>query len=199
MGWLMSAENALFGKARLAALRALLLQPGSAWHLRQIARAGELAPAAMARELDTLVAAGILLDERQANLRIFRVNDASPLVTPLRDLLRALDASRAGVQVKAEPAATEPAAPRRRKSRRLALSAPYDWSNADIADDALIAKTAASLRFEDVAKLCAHYGLAKVRAVVAARIADPLPRAILERQLRNIAAAEAGAADERAA
>lgn len=196
----MSSATALFGKARLAALQALLLEPGRALHLRQIARDGNVPPAAMARELDALVAAGILAEERQANLRLFRANAASPLVAPLRDLALALrDSGATTAPSSQEPTVAAPTPAPQRKSRKLALSAPFDWSNAQIPDDALIAKTAASLRFEDIAKLCAHYGLTRVRAVVAARVTDPLPRAILERQLRNIEAAQDELTHERAA
>lgn len=185
---------ALFGKTRLAALSALFGEPGRALHLRQIAREGGVPPSAMARELDALVAIGVVEEARQANLRLFRANVASPLTAALRELVAAmLGAGSIEPSAQAAPAAAT------RKSRQLELSAPFDWSNPQIPDDALIAKTAASLRFEDVARLCAHYGIDRVRAVVAARVADPLPRAILERQLRNIEAAGVDLIHERAA
>lgn len=186
---------ALFGKTRLAALSALFGEPGRVLHLRQIAREGNVPPSAMARELDALVAAGIVLEERQANLRLFRANAANPLTVPLRDLVGAM--RNVGADEPSLPAA--PAAKAPRKSRQLALSAPFDWSNPQISDGALIAKTVASLRFEDVARLCAHYGIDRVRSVVTSSIADPLPRAILARQLRNIEAAGVDHLHERAA
>lgn len=186
---------ALFGKTRLAALSALFGEPRRALHLRQIAREGQVPPSAMARELDALVAAGIVEEARQANLRLFRANVANPLTEPLRNLVAAMCGNAPGersIETALPAVAT-------RKSRRLELSAPFDWSNPQISDDALIAKTAASLRFEDVTRLCAHYGIDRVRSIVALRVADPLPRAILERQLRNIEAAGIDAIDERAA
>lgn len=186
---------ALFGKTRLAALSALFGEPGRALHLRQIAREGSVPPSAMARELDTLVAAGIVVEERQANLRLFRANAANRLTVPLRELVEAMRSA----EPVGEPLQTAPAAMAARKSRQLALSAPFDWSNPQIPDDVLIAKTAASLRFEDVARLCAHYGIDRVRSVVASRVADLLPRAILERQLRNIEAASIDHLHDRAA
>lgn len=186
---------ALFGKTRLAALSALFGEPGRALHLRQIAREGGVPPSAMARELDALVATGVVEEARQANLRLFRANAANPLTAPLRDLVAAM----LGTGPAKPSAQAAPAAAATRKNRQLELSAPFDWSNPQIPDDALIAKTAASLRFEDVARLCAHYGIARVRSVVASRIADPLPRAILERQLRNIEAAGVDRIHERAA
>jgi hypothetical protein len=196
----LSSASTFFGKARLTALQALLVAPGRTLHLRQIARSGDVPPAAMARELDGLVAAGILVEERQAKLRLFRANVASPLVAPLHDLVIALGGSGAATVSTPEDATVARSAPDpERKSRRLALSAPFDWSNAQIPDDALIAKTVASLRFEDVTRLCAHYGLDRVRAVVASRVTEPLPRDILERQLRNIEAVQDDLIHERAA
>lgn len=186
---------ALFGKTRLAALSALFGEPGRVLHLRQIAREGGVPPSAMARELDSLIAAGIVVEERQANLRLFRANEVSPLTAPLRDLVGAMrGAGPAETPLQAALVATVP-----RKSQQLDLSAPFDWSNPQIPDDALIAQTAAALRFEDVARLCAHYGIDRVRSVLASRVADPLPRAILERQLRNIEAAGVDVIHERAA
>lgn len=134
------------------------------------------------------------------NLRLFRANAASPLVAPLRDLPLVLrDSGATAATSPQEAVVVAPTPAPQRKSSKLALSAPFDWSNAQVPDDALIAKTAASLRFEDVAKLCAHYGLIRVRAVVASRVTDPLPRTILERQLRNIEAAQHELSHERAA
>ena len=76
-----------------------------------------------------------------------------------------------------------------RKSEMLGLSAPYDWPNPDIPDDALIAKAGSSLRFEDVAALCAHYGLDRVRSGLAKSAEGDMERKILARQLKNIEAA----------
>lgn len=181
-----SPALALFGKAKLVALRALLAEPGRAMHLREIAREGDIAPSALARELDSLVAAGILREERQDRLRLFRANADAPLLPSLKKLTRAIiDMESAAAKVP--------------KSWRLGLSAPFDWSNPEIPDDALIAKTAASLRFEDVARLCGHYGLPRVRKVLRARITTPLAKTILARQLRNIEAAMTESRDGRAA
>jgi DNA-binding transcriptional ArsR family regulator len=178
-----SSALALFGKAKLVAMHALLAEPGRAMHLREIAREGDIAPSALARELDSMVAAGLLREERQGRLRLFCANPQSPLLPSLQKLTLALfDLESPRKTPRA--ATTRPV--RSPKSRRLGLSAPFDWSNADIADDALIVKTAASLRFADVARLCVHYGLPRVRRTLKARITDPMALAILARQLRNI-------------
>ena len=129
---------ALFGKARAAVLSALFRQEGDAKHLRQIAREGSIGPTALARELDAFLAAGVLIEKRVGNLRLFQANPQSPFNEPFRQLAAALSLS-------ARPASEAPArddggVPKTRKSQRLGLSAPYDWPNPDIPDDALIAK-----------------------------------------------------------
>jgi DNA-binding IclR family transcriptional regulator len=85
-----SPALALFGKAKLVALRALLAEPGRAMHLREIAREGNIAPSALARELDSLVAAGLLREERQGRLRLFCANVDAPLLPSLKKLTRAI-------------------------------------------------------------------------------------------------------------
>lgn len=190
--------DALFGKARMAALAALFVDPGRGLHLREIARRGNVSPAAMSRELESLLAAGALVEERQGNLRLFHVNSASALAKPLGDLARAFMTPSLSPNSAAPPVfPAKSSSPQRgarakagqRKSRLLGLSAPHDWSNSAMPDEALIARTAASLNFGDVVKLCTHYGLAEVRQVVESRITDPLARTVLARQLKNIEAA----------
>jgi hypothetical protein len=188
-----SPSQALFGKARVAVLFALFREEGDAKHLRQIAREGSIGPTALARELDTLLAAGVLIEKRVGNLRLFQANPQSPFNEPFRQLAAALYLS-------AKPAVEEPArdegrVPKTRKSERLGLSAPYDWPNPDIPDDALIAKAGSSLRFEDIAALCVHYGLDRVRSVLAKSTQGDLERKILARQLKNIEAALAEEGD----
>ena len=182
-----SPALALFGKAKLVALRALLAEPGRAMHLREIAREGNIAPSALARELDSLVAAGVLREERQGRLRLFCANADAPLLPSLKKLTRAIIELESSEQKAPKTASAR--STRSAKSQRLGLSAPFDWSNPEISDEALIVKTAASLRFEDVVRLCGHYGLPRVRKMLEARIVDPLTRTILARQLRNIEAA----------
>lgn len=188
-----SPSAALFGKARAAVLAALFDQDRGPKHLRQIAREGSIGPTALSRELDAFLAAGVLIEKRVGNLRLFQANPHSPFCEPFRQLAAALSLS-------SRPAAEEPArderrVPKTRKSERLGLSAPYDWSNPAIPDDALIAKAGASLRFEDIAALCAHYGLDRVRSVLAKSAEGYLEKKILARQLKNIEAALAEEGD----
>ncbi len=54
-----------------------------------------------------------------------------------------------------------------RKSTRLGLDFPYDWSNPAISDEALIGKVLDRARFMDVSKIIAHYGHERVAQVAA--------------------------------
>jgi hypothetical protein len=157
-------------------------------HLRQISREGSIGPTPLARELDAFVAAGVLIEERIGNLRMFRADPNNPLTEPFRQLAAALAnpvSSRAECPQREEEARSATI----RKSERLGLSAPYDWPNSEMSDEALIAKAGSSLRFEDIAALSAHYGLDRVRAVLETRSKGDMERNILARQLRNIEAA----------
>jgi hypothetical protein len=188
-----SPSLALFGKARAAVLSALFRDEGEPKHLRQIAREGSIGPTALARELDAFLAAGVLIEKRVGNLRLFQANSQSPFNEPFRQLAAALSLS--AKPANEAPARAEGRVPKTRKSKRLGLSAPYDWPNPDIPDDALIAKAGSSLRFEDVAALCAHYGLDRVRSVLTKSAEGELERKILARQLKNIEAALAEEGD----
>ena len=141
-----SPAQTLFGKARLAALGALFADPARSLHLREIARIGSIAPTALTRELDSMLSAGVIKEERKGNQRIFQANSASPLFEPLR-----LIALAAGAVARAEHQSAQPGRKPRRKSERIGLSVPHDWSNSELDDNVLIAKTLASQRFDDVA------------------------------------------------
>ena len=52
-----------------------------------------------------------------------------------------------------------------RKSARLGLDLPYDWSNPAISDAALIGKVLDRARFMDVSRVFAHYGFERVSQV----------------------------------
>ena len=49
-------------------------------------------------------------------------------------------------------------------TKHLALDYPYDWSNPQISDDALIAQVLKRGRFMDVSKVCAKFGLARLES-----------------------------------
>lgn len=46
-----------------------------------------------------------------------------------------------------------------RKSEQLGLSFPYDWSNPEISDEALIINVLERGIYEDICRVCAAYGL----------------------------------------
>ena len=48
----------------------------------------------------------------------------------------------------------------------LHLSFPYDWSNSEIGDEALILAVLERGIFEDLCKACHHYGVARLRQLM---------------------------------
>ena len=73
------------------------------------------------------------------------------------------------------------------KSVQLGLAGAYSWSNPELSDELLIAKVLDQHRFEDMVRVCAHFGLPKVRRVFRQRVYEPMPRASVSRMLGNIA------------
>lgn len=51
------------------------------------------------------------------------------------------------------------------KSAQLGLEFPYDWANSRMADEALIRAVLQRGRFNDMLKICVHYGVARTRQV----------------------------------
>lgn len=88
-----------------------------------------------------------------------------------------------------------------RKSVKLGLSGAYDCSNPNIRDDVLIGKVLEVHKFEDVARLCFYYGVAKVKRVFKRCEFGQMTRDIVTRMLGNISkglsAMQAGNADDR--
>lgn len=73
-----------------------------------------------------------------------------------------------------------------RKSTRLGLSFPYDWSNPSISDESLILNVLERGIYKDICRVCAHFGLSAVE-----RLYPGLPDSIasspsLARMLDNI-------------
>lgn len=73
------------------------------------------------------------------------------------------------------------------KAVQLGLSGAYSWSNPQPRDELLIAKVLEQHRFEDMVRVCAHFGMPKVRRVFRQRVFEPMPRASVARMLGNIA------------
>jgi len=73
------------------------------------------------------------------------------------------------------------------KSVQLGLAGAYSWSNPQPRDELLIAKVLEQHRFEDMVRVCVHFGVPKVRRVFRQRVYEPMPRASVSRMLGNIA------------
>ena len=70
-----------------------------------------------------------------------------------------------------------------KKFSHLDLSFPYDWSNGDISDNALIINVLERGIFLDICRICAHFGIENVERV---RAGLPTNNASLNRMLSNI-------------
>lgn len=78
----------LFASSRQRVLATLLLQPGEGFHLRELARQAGSHAGTLARELDKLVATGLLRREARGNQMVYRVNRQHPLYPELSALFR---------------------------------------------------------------------------------------------------------------
>ena len=78
----------LLGPFRTRVLSALLLNPDSAWHAREIARRIGALPGSTSRELVKLANAGILLQQHIGNQVHYRANRGSPIYGELSGILR---------------------------------------------------------------------------------------------------------------
>lgn len=72
------------------------------------------------------------------------------------------------------------------KSVEIGLAGAYSWSNPQPRDELLIAKVLEQHRFEDMVRVCAHFGVPKVKRVFRQRDFEPMARAIVARMLGNI-------------
>lgn len=79
----MSLADALFPKTRQVVLGLLYTAPGRELYMREIARLADITVSAIQRELGQLVDAGILLETRRGNQRVFRANTDCPLYDEL--------------------------------------------------------------------------------------------------------------------
>jgi len=69
-------------------LAILIDTPRDRYHLRELARRASTSAGTAARELARLSADGLVVSEMEGRQRYFRVNTASPLYQPIRDLVR---------------------------------------------------------------------------------------------------------------
>ena len=78
----------LFGAYRRDVLALLLLHPGVALHVREIARITGKAPGTLLRELNRLAGAGILLRKPVGNQVHFQADERCPIYDDLRNILK---------------------------------------------------------------------------------------------------------------
>jgi predicted nucleotidyltransferase len=80
--------DALFDGQRQKALAYLFLRPGSAVHVREIARATGAHAGSLHRELTKLATAGLLVREAQGNQVLYRADPRCPVFSELASLFR---------------------------------------------------------------------------------------------------------------
>jgi predicted nucleotidyltransferase len=83
-----TALNALLGsETRAAVLGHLLLRPDEEVHLRELVRVTGFSPRSVNKEVDRLVAVGVLLERRSSNRRYLRANKGHQLFNELRNII----------------------------------------------------------------------------------------------------------------
>jgi len=82
-----STLDVLFPAIRAGVLSATLLQPDHWWFMTELARHLNTKPSSLQRELESLVAAGLLLRRQDGRRTYFKANVESPLFPDLRGLL----------------------------------------------------------------------------------------------------------------
>lgn len=88
MSNILTLMDTLFPAARQRVLALLLLQPQAAFHLRELARHTGSHAGTLARELDKLTQAGLLLRTAQGNQVRYQANTRHPLFGDLAGLFR---------------------------------------------------------------------------------------------------------------
>jgi AraC-like DNA-binding protein len=83
-----SLADALFGKTRKAVIALLFSQPDKSWHLREMARVAGVSPTMLSKEANSLMAAGIIVDQRDGNRRRLMANPRCPIYEELRGIAR---------------------------------------------------------------------------------------------------------------
>jgi len=81
-----STLEALFPTIRAGVLSATLLQPERWWFMTELARHLDTTPSSLQRELESLVAAGLLLRRQDGHRTYFKANADSPLFPELHGL-----------------------------------------------------------------------------------------------------------------
>jgi hypothetical protein len=118
---------------------------------------------------------------KAAGMRLSLVESPEPSSPPSADALRGKPTAKLTVTESQNTNRPQPHDERKqtnavgRKSTRLGLSFPYDWSNPNISDDALIINVLERGIYKDICRVCAHFGVGTVeqlRVGLPAAIAD---------------------------
>lgn len=83
-----SLADALFGKARKAVLGVLFSNPERHIHLRELARLAGVSATMIGKEMDTLTSAGIAIERKDGNRRVFQANAKCPIFAELQSMAR---------------------------------------------------------------------------------------------------------------
>lgn len=84
----LSIADALFSKTKQAAIGVLFTRQGPGIHLRELARLAGVSPAMMAKEMQVLLRAGLVREERDGNRRLFSAHTGSPVYAELAAIAR---------------------------------------------------------------------------------------------------------------
>lgn len=84
----LSIADALFPRTKKAVIAVLFADARPAVHLRELARQAGVTPAMMAKEMDTWLRAGLVIEQRDGNRRLFQARDNSPVFGELASLAR---------------------------------------------------------------------------------------------------------------
>jgi predicted nucleotidyltransferase len=79
--------DALFPSVRTGVFTATMLEPERWWFMTELARQLRTTPSSLQRELESMVAAGLLLRRRDGRRTYFKANVESPVFNDLRGLL----------------------------------------------------------------------------------------------------------------
>ncbi len=101
------AMDLLFPSLRQQVLAALLLQPGSSLHLRELARLTGSHAGTLTRELAKLAQAGLLLRSNQGNQARYSANVQHPLFAELAAMFRKTHGVAAALRTALEPLAAQ--------------------------------------------------------------------------------------------
>lgn len=105
MSNILDALNLLFPANRQHVLAALLLQPGRSLHLRELARLAGSHAGTLAREVDKLAQAGLLLRTDQGNQALYSANMQHPLYAELAAMFRKTHGAVPALRAALEPLA----------------------------------------------------------------------------------------------